>query len=55
MKKVAFEDEDISIKIASIQCSWVQKLFEEEFYDWKVLNKIWFLILFKNIFKTISI
>ena len=28
---------DLRNKITSIQCSWVQRLFEDDFHDWKVI------------------
>ena len=28
---------DLSNKITSIQCSWVKRLFEDDFHDWKVI------------------
>ena len=28
---------DLRNKITSIQCSWVKRLFEDDFHDWKVI------------------
>ena len=29
---------DISSKIVSLQCSWIQKLCDENFHDWKIIR-----------------
>ena len=28
---------DISSKIISLQCSWLRKLFDENFHEWKII------------------
>ena len=28
---------DINLKIISLQCSWVKKLYDENFHEWKVI------------------
>ena len=28
---------DLRSKVSSIQCSWVKRLFEDDFHDWKVI------------------
>ena len=28
---------DLRNKITSMQCSWVKRLFEDDFHDWKVI------------------
>ena len=33
---------DINLKVISLQCSWVKKLYDENFYEWKVIP--WHLI-----------
>ena len=37
---------DIKSKIISLQCSWVKKLYDESFHEWKVIS----LTLIKNTF-----
>ena len=32
-----FKNVDLRNKITSIQCSWVKRLFEDDFHDWKVI------------------
>ena len=32
-----FKNVDLRNKITSIQCSWVKRLFEDDFHDWKVM------------------
>ena len=29
---------DIDLKVISLQCSWVKKLYEENFHEWKVIS-----------------
>ena len=35
--KGGLNDVDISSKITSLQCSWVTRLFDRNFHDWKIL------------------
>ena len=28
---------DINLKVISLQCSWVKKLYDENFHEWKVI------------------
>ena len=36
-KKGGIKNVDFRNKIASMQCSWVKRLFEDDFHDWKVI------------------
>ena len=35
--KGGLKDVDISSKITSLQCSWVKRLFDRNFHDWKII------------------
>ena len=28
---------DINLKVISLQCSWVKKLYDENFHEWKII------------------
>ena len=36
-EKGGLKNVDLRNKITSIQCSWVKRLFEDDFHDWKVI------------------
>ena len=36
-EKGGIKNVDLRNKITSIQCSWVKRLFEDDFHDWKVI------------------
>ena len=36
-KKGGIKNADLRNKITSMQCSWVKRLFEDDFHDWKVI------------------
>ena len=36
-KKGGIKNVDFRNKIASMQCSWVKRLFEDDFHDWKIV------------------
>ena len=38
-KNGGLQNVDIKYKIASLQCSWVQRLFDDNVHDWKVIPK----------------
>ena len=42
---------DINLKIISLQCSWVKKLYDENFHEWKVIPLHLFCITFGQNFK----
>ena len=35
--KGGLKDADIPSKIASLQCSWVKRLFDRNFHEWKII------------------
>ena len=44
--KGGLKDVDIPSKIASLQCSWVKRLFDRNFHEWKIIP----LFLFEKYF-----
>ena len=42
---------DINLKVISLQCSWVKKLYDENFHEWKVIPLHLIRITFGQIFK----
>ena len=38
MKKGDIKNVDLRNKTTSIQCSWVKRLFEDDFHEWKVIT-----------------
>ena len=42
---------DINLKVISLQCSWVKKLYDENFHEWKVIPLHLILITFGQNFK----
>ena len=34
----AIKNVDLKNKITSMQCSWVKRLFKDDFYDWKIIT-----------------
>ena len=44
--KTGLKDVDIPFKIASLQCSWIKRLFDRNFHEWKTIP----LFLFEKYF-----
>ena len=42
---------DINLKVISLQCSWVKKLYDENFHEWKVISLHLICIAFGQKFK----
>ena len=42
---------DIDLKVISLQCSWVKKLYDENFHEWKVIPLHLICITFGQNFK----
>ena len=42
---------DINLKVISLQCSWVKKLYDENFHEWKVIPLHLIRITFGQNFK----
>ena len=42
---------DINLKIISLQCSWLKKLYDQNFHEWKVIPLHLFCITFGQNFK----
>ena len=42
---------DINLKVISLQCSWVKKLFDENFHEWKIIPLHLIRITFGQDFK----
>ena len=36
-KAMGLNDVDIFFKFVSLQCSWVEKLFDDCFHEWKII------------------
>ena len=34
---VGLKNVDIDLKVISLQCSWIKKLYDENFHEWKVI------------------
>ena len=34
----SLENVDINLKVISLQCSWIENFYEENFYEWKVIS-----------------
>ena len=37
-EKGGLKNVDLRNKISSIQCFWVKRFFEDDFYDWKIIS-----------------
>ena len=42
---------DINLKVITLQCSWVKKLYDENFHEWKVIPLHLIRIIFGQNFK----
>ena len=45
-KEVCLRSVDINLKISSLQCSWIKQLYDDNFYEWKLI----LLHLIKSVF-----
>ena len=36
-EKSSLKNVDIDSKIASLQCSWIKRLYDDEFHEWKLI------------------